>query len=98
MNKYLDLARELKPSGNKGEGGSSYNWYALNSPKKLERKTGGIGNDRKNQDNPDYSIIEIGQTLRRFLETWGLLSLRLQWKTTSRRWSEKLANEWNNIK
>ena len=27
---------------------------------KSEEKTGGIGNQRKNRDPPDYTIVEIG--------------------------------------
>ena len=37
------------------------------------------------------ALFKTARILRRILETWGdLLSLKLQWKTISLRWSEKL--------
>ena len=37
------------------------------------------------------ALLRTARILRRVLETWGdLLSLRLQWKTISLRWCEKL--------
>ena len=37
------------------------------------------------------TLLRTARILRRVLETWGdLLSLKLQWKTISERWSEKL--------
>ena len=42
-----------------------------------------LGNVRTNEDHPEYSIIKIGQNLRRFLETWGnFLSLKLDYHLT----------------
>ena len=29
-------------------------------PKDLKKKTGGIGNQRNNQDHPEYEIVKIG--------------------------------------
>ena len=37
------------------------------------------------------ALLRTARIPRRVLETWGdLLSLKLQWKTTSQRWCEKL--------
>ena len=37
------------------------------------------------------ALVKTARILRRVLETWGdLLSLKLQWKTISWRWCEKL--------
>ena len=38
--------------------------------KVLEKKTGGIGNQMKNQDNPNYSIVEIGQNTEKNPGDW----------------------------
>ena len=35
-------------------------WYTWNSPKRLEKMTWGIGNQRKNQNHPDHGIVKIG--------------------------------------
>ena len=44
------------------------------------------------------ALLETARILRRVLETWGdLLSLKLQWKTISLRWCEKLKWVINNI-
>ena len=78
--KYLDLAWELK---------KLCPWY---SHQRIGKRTRGLGNKRTSGDNPNYSIIEIDQILRRVLETWGdLFLLRLQWKTISERWCGKLS-------
>ena len=38
------------------------------------------------------TLLRTGRILRRILETWGdLLSLKLQWKTISEHWCEKLS-------
>ena len=51
------MLRIEKAVKHKGDGDTS--WYAWNGPQKLEKRTGGIGNQRKNQDHPDYSIDTI---------------------------------------
>ena len=55
---YLDLARVLKKLEQKGDTNNS--WHARNSPQGTGKMTVGIGNQRKNQDHPDYSFVEIG--------------------------------------
>ena len=61
--KYLDLARELKKKlRNMGVTLILIIIGALGTvPKGLEKRLRGIGNQRKNQYHPDYSIAEIGQ-------------------------------------
>ena len=58
--KHLDLARKLRKLWNMrvaviliviGE--------FETAPKGLEKDTGGIGNQRKNRDHPDYNIVKI---------------------------------------
>ena len=45
------------------------------------------------------ALLRSARILKRVLETRGdLLSLRLQWKTIDKDWSEKLANNNNNNK
>ena len=44
------------------------------------------------------ALLRSARLLRRVLETWGdLLSLKLQWKTISVHWCEKLSRSNNNI-
>ena len=58
--KYLDLTRETKNTlENEGADKTNCNWCILNGPKRLGKKTGEIGNQRKN--HPNYSIVEISQ-------------------------------------
>ena len=43
------------------------------------------------------ALLRLARILRRALETWGdLLSFKLQWKTISLHWHEKLQKEKNN--
>ena len=37
------------------------NWWALDDPERLGKGTGRTGNQKKNQNNPDYGIAENGQ-------------------------------------
>ena len=61
------------------------------------KETGGIGKQRKTPDHPDNSIFKIDFNTEKNPETWeDFLSLRLQWKTTSKRWCENLGRNSNN--
>ena len=80
--KYLDVAREIKIKAVKheGDGDTDYNWSTWKGPTLLGEKPGGIGNQRKNRDHSDYSIVKIGQNtekspgdLRRFAVTQTLV-------------------------
>ena len=73
------------------EDDTNCNWSTKNGPKRLGRKTGGIGNQKKNRDRPDNSIIEIGVNTeknpgiqRRYTASQTLVKdpqLMLVWKT-----------------
>ena len=49
IDKYMDLARELKKRWNNGS------LCACDSLQSLGKETWGIGNQKKNQDNPEHS-------------------------------------------
>ena len=60
IGKYLDLARELKKLWNKCD---MILIVVRTVAKSLEKKTGGIGHQRDNQDNLDHSIVEISKNI-----------------------------------
>ena len=59
IDKYLDLDKEQKKNKKtvEHEVESDINW---NSPQRPGKTTGGMGNQRKNQDDPVYSVVNIG--------------------------------------
>ena len=57
IDKYMDLARELK--NHEGEDNANCSWYTQNDPLELSEGTGRIGNQWKNGNHPDYSFTEI---------------------------------------
>ena len=60
INKYLDLARELKDLWEcEGDGETNCNRFAWNGPQGLEKKTREIENQRMNRDHSHHSIVEI---------------------------------------
>ena len=63
--KYLDLAREIKKvMEHKRETSASYG-FAWNGAQSLEKKTGRIGNQRRNRIHPDYSLFEISHNTKK---------------------------------
>ena len=44
-----------------GDGDTNCIWCTWNSPQRLGKGVGRVGNRRSNRDHPDYSIVEIGQ-------------------------------------
>ena len=61
IDKYLDLARELKKIVEYESESDSYcNWRAHYSHQGTGTWTGGLGNKRTSGDNPNYSIVEMG--------------------------------------
>ena len=44
-----------------GEVDTNCNWCAWNGPQRLRKKTVGIRNQSQNRNNPDYSIVKMGQ-------------------------------------
>ena len=43
------------------DGDTNFNWYARYSHQRIDKGTGGLGNKRTSEDNPNYGIVEIGQ-------------------------------------
>ena len=43
------------------ESDSNCNWCVRNDIQKFDKKTGRLGNQRKSEDYPNYSIIKIGK-------------------------------------
>ena len=88
IDKYLNLAREMKKETtveHEGDGDTNCSRCTWNGPQRLERKTVGIGYQRKkNETFQTTALLGLARILRRVLETWGdLLSFTLFWKTTS---------------
>ena len=44
-----------------GHADTKYNWCAQYSHQRIGTGTGGLGDKRTSEDNPNYSIVEIGQ-------------------------------------
>ena len=44
----------------KSDGDTNYNWYTRNGPQRLGKGTGREGNQKTNQDHPNYCITKIG--------------------------------------
>ena len=74
----------------KNDSATSCNWHAWNSPQRTGKRAGGVGNQRLNQDYPDYSIAENGKNtkgsgyLKRLVVTQTPVKdhqLTLEWKT-----------------
>ena len=61
-NKYLDQARELKKTvEHESDDYTNCDWCSWYSHQRTGSRTGGLGNKRTSGDNPNYSIVEIGQ-------------------------------------
>ena len=78
--KYLDLARELIVIGALGT-----------ITKRLLKGLGDLEVGGRVETIQTTALLRTARILRRVLGTWGdLLSLKLQWKTISWHWWEKL--------
>ena len=73
---------------------TSCNWRTRCSHQRIDKGPGGFGNKRTSWDQPNYSNIKIDQNNEKSL--WELRRLKLQWKTISKRWCEKLSKELDN--
>ena len=70
IDKYLDLATELKKKKMEHEGDSTIcSWW-------LGKKTGGIVNQRKNQDHLDHIIVKICWNTQKSLGNLKKLAVR----------------------
>ena len=90
--KFQELAIELKKTvEHERDGYTNCRWCSWYSHQRIGKMTRGLGNKRKSGDNPNYSIVEIGQTteespgdLRRLVVTQTPVKdhqLTLMWKT-----------------
>ena len=62
IDKYENLTGELnKKKNSEGDGDSNCSWYARNDYPRVEKGVRIAGNQRKNQDHSNHSIIKIGQ-------------------------------------
>ena len=63
MDKYLDLARELKKQTMEHEGDNYTNrdWCFWYSNERTIKEAGGLGRRRTSGDHPNYSIVENDQ-------------------------------------
>ena len=62
IDKYLDIARELKKNmEHEGDGDTKCNWRARQPLERIGTWAVGLGNKRTSGDHPVYSSIEIGQ-------------------------------------
>ena len=91
-NKYLDLARELKELWNMKVTIIPIVIGAFGTVSKgLLKGLEDLEVDDRVETIQTTALLKTARILRRVLETWGdLLSLKLQWKTISLRWCEKL--------
>ena len=56
INKYLDLIKEPKTIECEGDVDINSSWSTWNCPQMHGKETGGIENQKKNRNHPDYSI------------------------------------------
>ena len=65
IDKYLDLARELKKAAkHEGDGDTNCCWNTWNGSQKPGKRTEKIRDQSKNRDHPDHSTVKIKQ------DTW----------------------------
>ena len=98
--KYKDFARELKKIAKhegKGENDNSCRKHTRNSSQKLGKKLENLEIGVKIETIRLTLLLRSARILRRVGETWEeLMSVGLQWKTTSEHLYEKLNNNNNN--
>ena len=64
--KYQDLVRDLKKAMElESDGDTDCNWGTRNSHQRIDTETGGPGDKRMSRDHSNYSIIEIGQNIKK---------------------------------
>ena len=59
IDKYLDLAWELKTAEYTGDSDTNNNWCVWNGLQRIEKGIGMVGDRRKNRDYSDYSIDKL---------------------------------------
>ena len=66
MDKYLDLARELKKTmEHEDDDYTNRDWCFWYSHQRIIKGTGGLGGWRTSGDHPNYTIIENGQNIEK---------------------------------
>ena len=64
--KYLDLAWELKKTmEHESDVYTNCNWRSCYSHQRINKGTGGLGNQRKREGQPNHCIIEINQNIEK---------------------------------
>ena len=59
----------------KDDGHTNCNWHTWNSSQRPGKGNGRVGNQRMNQDNPNYSIVEISQNTEKSSGDLGTLAV-----------------------
>ena len=86
INKYKDLARELKQKflEHAGDSDTNYSWCTWNSPQRTGKKLKELEISRRIKTIQITALLRLASTLRKVLESWGdFLTVKLQWKITS---------------
>ena len=60
IDKYLDLARELKEEVETSDDDIDRVWCTWNSSQRLRKENEGIGNQMENRDSSHQSIVMVG--------------------------------------
>ena len=58
---YLDPLGNRKNIDDESDGDTNYNWFSWYSQQRIGTRDGRLGNKRLCKDDPEYSIVEIGQ-------------------------------------
>ena len=62
MDKYLNLARELKKTmEHEDDSDTNCNWCTWNNPQRIDKWIGRLRNKKTSTDHPDYCIIKISK-------------------------------------
>ena len=59
------------------DGDTNYNWLTRYSHQRIDARTEGLGKKRTNGDHPDYSIVKIGQKIKKTPRDWRRLAVTL---------------------
>ena len=68
IDKYLGLGQGAERAvGHKVDSNTNRSYYTWNGLPKFGKKSGGIGDQRKNRDHPKHRIVEIGENIQKRL-------------------------------
>ena len=93
--KYLDFGKELEKKTMEHEHDNDIicNWWAWYSHQKVGKGLEDLEIRSRMETILTTTLLRSARIPRRVLETWDLLSLKLQWETISQRWRARLSNE-----